>query len=154
MKILVLHGPNLNLLGEREPAVYGNLTLAEINASLFNLARELGVEVVCKQSNYEGELIDQLHQASGASGEFSAVIFNPGAFTHYSLALRDAVAAVPLPVIEVHLSNIYRREEFRQHSVIAPVAVGQISGLGKISYLLALRAAVTLAGEQEQGEKK
>jgi 3-dehydroquinate dehydratase-2 len=144
MKILVLHGPNLNLLGKREPDVYGKLTLAEINASLSTLARELGVEVVCKQSNYEGELIDQLHQASG---EFSAVIFNPGAFTHYSLALRDAVAAVPRPVIEVHLSNIYRREEFRQHSVIAPVAVGQISGLGKISYLLALRAAVTLAGE-------
>ena len=144
MKILVLHGPNLNLLGGREPAVYGNLTLAEINASLLNLARELGVEVVCKQSNYEGELIDQLHQASG---EFSAVIFNPGAFTHYSLALRDAVAAVPLPVIEVHLSNIYRREEFRRHSVIAPAAAGQISGLGEISYLLALRAAVALAGQ-------
>jgi 3-dehydroquinate dehydratase-2 len=151
MKVLVLHGPNLNLLGGREPGIYGKLTLAEINASLFTLARELGVEVVCKQSNYEGDLIDQLHQASG---EFSAVIFNPGAFTHYSLALRDAVAAIPLPVIEVHLSNIYRREEFRQHSVIAPVAVGQISGLGKTSYLLALRAAVALVGEQEQGEKK
>jgi 3-dehydroquinate dehydratase-2 len=151
MKILVLHGPNLNLLGGREPVIYGKLTLAEINTSLFTLARELGIEVVCKQSNYEGDLIDQLHQAPG---EFSAVIFNPGAFTHYSLALRDAVAAIPLPVIEVHLSNIYRREEFRQHSVIAPVAVGQISGLGKISYLLALRAAVALAGEQEQEEKK
>ncbi|MEW6182943.1 MAG: type II 3-dehydroquinate dehydratase [Bacillota bacterium] len=140
MKILVLHGPNLNLLGKREPDVYGATTLAEIDAALQTLGTELGVEVECFQSNHEGELIDRL-QSTGAN----AAVLNPGAFTHYSFALRDAVAAIGLPVIEVHLSNIHNREKFRSRSVIAPAAAGQISGLGKDSYLLGLRAAVSLA---------
>ncbi|RJQ30614.1 MAG: type II 3-dehydroquinate dehydratase [Peptococcaceae bacterium] len=144
MKLLVLHGPNLNLLGRREPSHYGACTVNEINQQLDRLARQLGAEVVSYQSNHEGELIDRLHKADG---EVDAVVFNPGAFTHYSYALRDAVAAITIPVIEVHLSNIYAREEFRHHSVIAPVAAGQISGLGATGYLLALRAAVVIAGE-------
>ena len=139
MKILVIHGPNLNLLGKREPNIYGQLTLADINNYLQQLAGDLGVELECFQSNHEGILIDKLHQAVAI---FEAVVFNPGAFTHYSIALRDAVAAIKLPVIEVHLSNIQAREAFRQHSVIALVAAGQISGLGVQSYLLGLRAAV------------
>lgn len=143
MRILVLHGPNLNLLGTREPSVYGRTTLAEINRQIAELGRELGVEVDFFQSNSEGALIDRLHSAVGV---FDAVVFNPGAFTHYSFALRDAVAAIGLPVVEVHISNIYARDDFRRHSVIAPVAAGQISGFGADSYLLALRAAVKLAG--------
>jgi 3-dehydroquinate dehydratase-2 len=143
LKILVLHGPNLNLLGKREPAVYGSCTLDELNRQLVHLAGRLGVEITCRQSNHEGELIDILH---GAAAEFAAVVFNPGAYSHYSYALHDAVLSITIPTIEVHLSNIYAREDFRNHSVIAPAAAGQISGLGINGYFFALRAAVELAG--------
>lgn len=139
MKVLVLHGPNLNLLGTRETDVYGRTTLPEVDAALESLGRELGVEVECYQSNHEGELIDKLHKTDA-----EAVVLNPGGFTHYSIALRDAVASVKIPVVEVHLSNIYAREEFRHRSVIASVAAGQISGFGMDSYLLGLRAAANL----------
>ena len=135
--ILVLHGPNLNLLGTREPEVYGRETLAAIDALIADHAQRLGVQVRCYQSNYEGALIDALHQA-----EEQGLLFNPGAFTHYSLALRDAVAAKGLPTIEVHLSNVHAREAFRQHSVIAPVCLGQIAGFGSFSYVLGLEALV------------
>lgn len=138
--ILVLHGPNLNLLGVREPEVYGRRTLAQLNREIQAHGKRRGVRIECRQSNHEGELVDAI-QAAERRG-FAAIVFNPGAFTHYSLALRDAVAAVRLPVIEVHLSNIHAREEFRRHSIIAPAARGQISGFGLQSYLLGVEAAL------------
>ena len=137
MNILVLHGPNLNLLGTREPEVYGSDTLAGINDALMALAADLGISVTCFQSNSEGEIIDRIHTAAS---ECDGIVINPAAYTHTSVAIRDAISAVALPVVEVHLSNIHRREEFRSRSFIAPVAVGQISGFGPDSYLLGLRA--------------
>ncbi len=136
-KVLVLHGPNLNWLGKREPAVYGSQTLADLNRILLDDARELQMELRIYQSNSEGQIIDRI-QDEAAWAE--AILINPGAYTHYSYALRDALAGVGLPVIEVHLSNIYAREAFRQHSVIAPIARGQIAGLGFESYRLGLKA--------------
>ncbi len=139
MKILVVHGPNLNLLGKREPGIYGSFTLDDVNAALTQLGRELGVDVVFFQSNHEGELVQKIQDAMGT---VQAIVINPGAYTHTSVALRDAIASTGLPVVETHISNIYRREEFRHHSYIAPVAVGQVAGFGMNSYLLALRAVV------------
>lgn len=144
-KILVLHGPSLNLLGQREKDIYGTMTLPEINRQLEELAKAHGVETEFFQSNHEGALIDAIHQASG---QVDAIVINPGAFTHTSIALRDAIAAVAIPTVEVYLSNIYQREDFRQKSVIAPVAIGQISGFGVNSYILGLKAALSLVGLQ------
>nr|WP_297075476.1 type II 3-dehydroquinate dehydratase [Thermoleptolyngbya sp. M55_K2018_002] len=139
MSILVLHGPNLNLLGHREPGIYGRETLDSINQSLQDAAVQLGVQLESFQSNHEGALVDAIH---GAMGVQDGLLINPGAYTHTSIAIRDAIAAVALPTVEVHLSNVYRRESFRHHSYIAPVAVGQISGFGAFSYVLGLRALV------------
>jgi len=140
---LVLHGPNLNLLGAREPSVYGRVTLAQLDRMIREHGRRRGMRVECRQSNAEGQLVDWLQSAQGDG--FGGVVFNPGAFTHYSLALRDTVAAITVPVVEVHLSNVHGREEFRRHSVIAAVARGQISGFGPQSYLLGLDALAALA---------
>ncbi len=140
-RVLVLHGPNLNLLGQREPEIYGHTTLADIDAKLTALGRELGVEVETFQSNHEGELVSKIQEARGRC---AALIINAGAYTHTSVALLDALLAVGLPVVEVHLSNLYKREAFRHHSYIARAAVGQICGFGADSYLLGLRAVVGL----------
>jgi len=142
-RVLVLHGPNLNLLGTREPSVYGHTTLAQLDLLIQRHATGRGAQAVCRQSNYEGQLIDWIQ---GAAREgFGAIVINPGALTHYSLALRDAVSAVSVPVVEVHLSNIHGREEFRRHSVIAAAAQGQIAGFGPASYLLGVDAALQSA---------
>ena len=141
-KILVLHGPNLNMLGTREPERYGKMTLAEIDQSLAILAADLGIEIVCKQTNHEGFLIDWI-QSAKAEG-FAGILMNPAGFTHTSVALRDAVLGTDLPVIEVHLTNLHAREEFRRHSYLSGVAHGVIFGLGANSYLLGLRALADL----------
>ena len=137
-KILVLNGPNLNLLGKRQPDIYGRLTLEQINRKIRALAKELGVDVDIRQSNHEGELVTWIQQAPG---QFGAIVINPAAYTHSSVAMKDAITSVGLPTIEIHLSNIHRREPFRHHSYIAEAAVGQIAGFGADSYLLGLRAA-------------
>jgi 3-dehydroquinate dehydratase-2 len=136
--ILVLHGPNLNLLGKRQPEIYGRLTLAEINSQIRALARELNLKIEIRQSNNEGELVTWIQEAPA---KFSAIVLNPAAYTHTSIALRDAISAVGIPTVEVHISNIHKREPFRHHSFIAEAAVGQIAGFGMQSYLLGLRAA-------------
>ena len=141
MRILVLHGPNLNMLGRRQPEIYGTTTLDDVDARLADLARELDVEVDTFQSNHEGALVDRIQ---AARGQYDALLINAGALTHTSVALLDAILAAEVPTIEVHLSNLYRREEFRHHSYIARAAVGQICGFGVNSYLLGLRAAAAL----------
>ncbi len=142
MKILFINGPNLNLLGKREPSIYGSCTLDDINGRVTKLADELGVFVSFFQSNHEGELVQKVQDAMG---QYQAIVINPGAYTHTSIALRDAISSSGIPTIEIHISNIYKREEFRKTSYISGVAVGQISGFGVNSYLLALRAATALA---------
>ena len=138
-KILILNGPNLNLLGTRQPDIYGRLTLAQIEKRVRALAKGLAVEIDFRQSNNEGELVTWIQQAAG---KFAALVINPAAYTHTSLAMRDAISAVGIPTIEIHISNIHKREQFRHHSFIAEVAAGQIAGFGLDSYLLGLRAAV------------
>lgn len=148
MRILVIHGPNLNLLGTRETAIYGSESIDEINASLKSLADELGVEVDIRQSNHEGEIVDLIQNSQG----YASIVINPAAYTHTSIAIRDALTAVSVPTVEVHLSNIHQREEFRRTSLIAPVASGQISGFGPQSYQLGLRAAFSIAHAQKGGD--
>lgn len=144
MRIKVINGPNLNLLGEREPGIYGELTLAEIQHQLNDLAQELGCQVDFFQSNHEGELIDEIHACRSG---YDGILINPAAFTHYAYAIRDAIAAVELPVVEVHMSNIHQREAFRHQSVTAPVCKGQIAGFGVGSYLLGLRGLVEIIAQ-------
>ena len=144
-RVLVLHGPNLNLLGQREPQTYGTVSLAEINERMLALGRELGLEVEAFQSNSEGELVGKIQEAGG---RYSALIVNAGAYTHTSVAILDALLAIGLPVVEGHLSNLYRREGFRHHSFVARAAVGQISGFGAGSYLLGLRAVAEILAQR------
>ncbi len=146
MNILIINGPNLNLLGRREPGVYGDDSLEEIQREILDKAKEMGIEVDFFQSNHEGSIIDALHEAMDS---YDGVVLNAGAYTHYSYAIRDAIAAIKIPVVEVHMSNVHAREEFRHTSVIAPVCVGTIAGFGKNSYILGLRAAAKTAEERK-----
>jgi 3-dehydroquinate dehydratase-2 len=141
MKILILHGPNLNLLGIRQPEIYGSMSLDDINARLVELGESLGVEVRCQQSNHEGVLIDALHEARTS---VNGVVFNPGGYSHTSVALRDAISSIGIPVVEVHLSNVYDREPFRRQSLVSAVCAGKVAGFGWKSYVLGLRAVVDL----------
>jgi 3-dehydroquinate dehydratase-2 len=144
MHLLVLHGPNLNLLGSREPGLYGHRTLADIDATLSERARALGVGLDCFQSNHEGALVERIHQAGGSTGGgYNGILINAGAYTHTSIAIRDALLAVSIPFVEVHLSNVHAREPFRHHSFLADRAVGQICGFGPMSYTLALDGLVS-----------
>lgn len=145
-KVLVVHGPNLNLLGKRETDVYGELTLDEINTEIKARGTALSMQIETYQSNHEGDIVEKIH---AAEGDADVILLNPGAFTHYSVAVRDAIASVSVPVIEVHLSNIYAREELRHKSVTAPVCVGQVSGFGAGSYLAALEAAAHMLGSRK-----
>ncbi len=149
LRVLVLHGPNLNLLGQREPDVYGKADLSTIAASLGELASELGAEIESRQSNHEGQLIDWLHEARGA---FDGVVINAGAYTHTSIALRDAIRAIELPCVEVHLSNVHAREPFRHRSRIAAVCIGVVAGFGPSSYALGLRGLIDYLRAPERDE--
>lgn len=140
-KIAIIHGPNLNMLGVREPEVYGSMNLEDVNRNIENRAENLNINVEIFQSNHEGQIVDFIQEGYN---NYKGIIINPGGLTHYSIVLRDALVAVKLPVIEVHISNIYKREEFRHNSVIAPIAIGQISGLGPDGYLYALEAIVEI----------
>jgi len=150
MKILFLNGPNLNLLGQREPEVYGRMTLSDIEAQVRERAAKLGADIDFKQTNLEGELVDWIQQAKGKS---DVIVINAAAYTHTSIALRDAIAAVGIPTIEIHLSNVHAREEFRHKSLIAPVCCGQITGFGQKSYILAIEAAVDVNANKNKPKK-
>ncbi len=141
-KILIIHGPNLQLLGERESGIYGTKTLNDINQTLKSLSDDKGVDIETFQSNHEGDIVDVIGHAK--KKQFSGILINPAAYTHTSIAIRDAIAAIDLPVVEVHLSNIYKREAFRQQSLIAPVVAGQVSGFGVNSYVLGLKALIEM----------
>ena len=145
-KILVIHGPNLDLLGQREPGVYGKATLKQINGELSKIAKAEKIALETFQSNHEGEIVEKIGKAKG---KFDCIVINPAAYTHTSVAIRDAISAVSMPVVEVHLSNIYAREEFRHTSLISPVAVGQVSGFGLDSYRLGLKAAIEIAKKKK-----
>ena len=149
MRILVLHGVNLNMFGKRDPAQYGTITLAEIDAQLHSLGKELRSDVATFQTNHEGAMCERIHEALGDGTD--AIVLNAGAWTHYSYAIRDALAMLKVPIVEVHMSNVHAREEFRRHSVLSEVVKGQICGFGVDSYLLALRAAVSAAGGSRSG---
>lgn len=142
MKFLIINGPNINLLGTREPEIYGSMTLDDINKDIANYAKELGVETETFQSNIEGEIVDKIQQAKGV---FDGIVINPAAYTHTSVAIRDAISAVGIKAVEVHISNIHAREEFRKNSLIAPMCIGQITGFKANSYKLALKALVDIA---------
>jgi len=145
-KILVIHGPNLNLLGTREVDVYGKTTIDDINKELKKKAKEAGVDIDIEQSNHEGEIVDLI---GAAKNKYGAILINPAAYTHTSVAIRDAISATAIPTVEVHLTNIYAREEFRHTSLVAPVAIGQVSGFGMNSYVLGLKAAADLARKKQ-----